>query len=135
MNNEEVQEWFEIADRDFDSAQLLNKAVRRHYEVICYLCAQATEKYLKGYLVFNDVIPEKTHDLARLNIFCARYDADFQNIYDECSFLTRFSNDIRYQHQYETTETDVNRAIAAVEKIRNFKPILDLREIVADIQE
>jgi len=65
MNNEEVKEWLEIADRDFDSAQILNEAVRRHFEVICYLCSQAVEKYLKGYLVFNDIIPEKTHDLTR----------------------------------------------------------------------
>ena len=53
MNNEEVKEWLEIADKDFDSAQILNEAVRRHYEIICYLCAQAVEKYLKGYLVFK----------------------------------------------------------------------------------
>ena len=31
MNNEEVKEWLEIGDRDFDSAQILNEAVRRHY--------------------------------------------------------------------------------------------------------
>jgi len=29
----------------------------------------------------------------------------------------------------EVTETDTNLAIAAVEKIRNFKPIADLRTI------
>ena len=49
MNNEEVREWLEVADRDLDSALLLNEAVRRHFEVICYLCAQAAEKYLKGH--------------------------------------------------------------------------------------
>ena len=131
MNNEEVKEWLEIADRDLDSAYLLNEAVRRHFEVICYHCAQAGEKYLKGYLVFNDIIPKKTHDLRLLNLDCSEIDNDFQNVYDECKFLTTFAADIRYPNKYEVTENDVSRAITAVEKIKNFKPILDLRLIVA----
>ena len=130
MNNEEVQEWLEVADRDFDSALILNEAMRRHFEVICYLCAQASEKYLKGYLVYNDIVPKKTHDLRHLNIDCSEIYNDFQNVYDECIFLTKFATDIRYPNKYEVTESDVNRAIAAVEKIRNFKPISDLRDVV-----
>jgi HEPN domain-containing protein len=130
MNNEEVQEWLEVADRDLDSALLLNEAVRRHFEVICYLCAQAAEKYLKGYLVFNDIIPKKTHDLKQLNLDCSEIDSDFQNVYDECRFLTEFAKDIRYPNKYEVTENHVKFAIAAVEKIRDFKPIFDLRNLI-----
>ena len=107
MNNEEVQEWLEIADRDFDSALILNEATRRHYEVIFYLCAQSVEKYLKGYLVFNDIVPEKTHDLVKLNIMCAKINTDFQDIYDICKFLTTFATDIRYPNKYEVTDGDV----------------------------
>ena len=55
MNNEEVQEWLEVADRDFDSALLLNEAVRRHLEVICYHCAQAIEKYLRNFKLILDL--------------------------------------------------------------------------------
>ena len=67
MNIDDVKEWIEIADNDFDSAKILNEAARKHYEIICYLCSQAVEKYLKGYLVFMDVVPKKTHDLRFLN--------------------------------------------------------------------
>jgi len=135
MNNEEVQEWLEIADIDFDSAQLLNEAVRRHYEVICYHCAQAAEKYLKGYLVYQNVVPRKTHDLVLLNDLCAEIDGDFQNVYDECRFLTVFATDIRYPNRYEVTENHVNFSINAVEKIRNFKPISDLRNVIGNSDE
>jgi HEPN domain-containing protein len=131
MNNEEVQEWLEVADRDLDSALLLNVAVRRHFEIICYLCAQAAEKYLKCYLVFNDILPKKTHDLRHLNLDCSEIDNDFQNVYDECVFLNRFATDIRYPNKNEITEGEVVRAIAAVEKIRDFKPILDTRTVVS----
>jgi len=131
MNNEEVKEWMEIADRDFDSAQILNEAVRKHNEVICYHCSQAAEKYMKGFLVFNDILPEKTHDLIRLNRYCVEIENNFQNLQTVCGFLNQFANDIRYPHQYEVTERDVNFAINAVEKIRNFKSILDLRIVIS----
>ena len=131
MNNEEVKEWFEYADRDLDSAHLLNEAVRRHFEVICYHCAQAVEKYLKGFLIYQDVVPKKTHNLVFLNDFCCEFDIDFQNVYDECRLLNVFATDIRYPNKYEVTEAQVNIAIAATEKIRNFKPISDLRLLVA----
>ena len=50
MNTEDVIEWVTIADDDFDSAKILIDAARKHFEVICYLCAQSVEKYLTGYL-------------------------------------------------------------------------------------
>ena len=66
MNSNDVKEWMIIADADFDSARILNESVRKHREVICYLCAQSAEKYLKGYLTCNNIIPQKTHNLGNL---------------------------------------------------------------------
>jgi len=130
MNIEDAKEWIIIADNDFDSAKLLNEAVRRHYEIICYHCAQAVEKYLKGYLVYNEIVPRKTHDLLFLNNICIEKEKRFERIIIECGFLNRFTGDIRYPHRYVTTETDVNFAIDSVEKIRNFELILELRNII-----
>jgi len=129
MNTNDVIEWLTIADSDFDSAKILNEAERKHFEVICYLCAQSAEKYLKGYLIFSDIIPQKTHNLLHLNNICVEIDSNFVNINASCYFLNRFANDIRYPHLYEVTENDVHFAIASVEKIRNFQPILELRNI------
>ena len=70
MNIDDVKEWFMIADADFDSAIILSQAFRKHYEIICYLCTQAVEKYLKGYLEYMDIIPKKTHNLTYLNSIC-----------------------------------------------------------------
>jgi hypothetical protein len=39
MEIEDVMEWVQLADDDWDSAVLLNGAVRKHYEIICYHCA------------------------------------------------------------------------------------------------
>jgi len=129
MNIDDVKEWIEIADNDFDSAVLLNEAVRKHHEIICYHCSQAVEKYLKGYLVSMDIVPKKTHDLRYLNSLCIELDVNFESIITECAFLNKFANDIRYPHKYEIYESDVSFSINAVKKVRNFKPINDLRNI------
>jgi HEPN domain-containing protein len=123
-------EWIQLADDDFDSAKLLNEAVRKHHEIICYHCAQSVEKYLKAYLVSLDIVPKKTHDLALLNTLCAEKDSEFEKVYTLCDVLNKFSNDVRYPHKYEVNETDVQFSLNTVEKVRNLNPILDIRSAV-----
>jgi HEPN domain-containing protein len=130
MDIEDIAEWINLADNDFGSAKMLNESVCKYYEIICYHCAQAVEKYLKGYLTFKDVIPEKTHNLLFLNNLCIEKDNVFENIKIECGFINRFANGIRYPHKYEVHEEDVSFSIAAVEKIRNIKPMSDLRTTI-----
>jgi len=127
MNSENVREWLQLADDDLYSAKILNEQVRRPFEIICYHCAQSIEKYLKSFLTFKNIIPKKTHDLVFLNSLCVENDNEFQNIKTVCDFLNRFANDIRYPHQYEISEDDVNFAISSAEKVKFLKPIIDMR--------
>jgi len=127
MNNENVKEWLQLADDDLYSAKILNEQVRRPFEIICYHCAQSIEKYLKGYLTFNNIVPKKTHDLVFLNNLCFENNSEFQKIKTVCDFLNRFANDIRYPHKYEISEDDVSFAINSVEKVKLLKPIIDIR--------
>jgi HEPN domain-containing protein len=127
MNDDNVKDWLQLADDDLYSAKILNESTRRLHKIICYHCAQVTEKYLKGYLTFRDIIPKKTHDLIFLYNLCAEKDTEFQSIKTTCEFLNRFANDIRYPHKYEIDDSDANFSINAVEKIRSIKPIIDLR--------
>jgi HEPN domain-containing protein len=129
MKINDVIEWIQIAEDDFYSAQVLNEAVRKPYEIICYHCAQAVEKYLKGFLTYNGIIPEKTHNLLFLLELCIEKDNNFENIRTECSLLNKFTNEIRYPHRIEIKEEDVNYSISAVDRIRNIESIENLREI------
>jgi HEPN domain-containing protein len=126
MDNENVREWLRLADDDLYSAKILNEAIRSHYEIICYHCDQATEKYLKGYLTFRGIILKKTHDLVLWYNLCIEKDTEFQNIKTVCEFLNRFVNDIRYPHKYEVNENDVNFSISAVEDVKRLKPIIEI---------
>jgi len=126
MNNENVLEWVQLADDDLYSAKILSEAVRKPYEIICYHCAQAVEKYIKGYLTYEDIIPKKTHDLVFLNSLCIEKNIEFQNIKFVCEFLNRFSSDIRYPHKYEVNIDDIIFSINAVGKVKDLKPVVDM---------
>ena len=131
MNISDVSEWLIIADNDFDSAVILNEAVRKHVEVICYLCAQAAEKYLKCYLTYKGIVPQKTHNLVFLNDECIETDRSFQEIKMECGFLNRFNNEIRYPNRIQVCEDDVQHVLSSVKKIKNIAALKKIREEIS----
>ena len=67
----ELRQWIEIANNDLTAAQYLAKVMRPiSYEIICFHCQQAAEKYLKWVLVLHDIDPPKIHDLEELEKLC-----------------------------------------------------------------
>ena len=123
----DTKEWYMIADDDLYAAKLLNEAYRKPLEIIVYHCAQATEKYLKGYLVYNGIIPQKTHDLKALQAKCFSMDTTFKDIKQQCEFLNNYSTDTRYPYGPELTEDLVNFAIKSTEKVKNFEAFQKIR--------
>ena len=133
MNIDDVLDWLQKADDDLDSAVLLNDAVRKHIEIICYHCAQAVEKYLKAFIVYNGIIPKKTHDLLYLRDLCEQFDNNFKELLAECTYLNKFSNDIRYPNKHQTNESDVKIAIKYTKKVSNFKSIVKLKQLQSSL--
>jgi len=127
MRIDEIKEWIYLAENDLYSAKILINQVRKPFEVICYLCAQSAEKYLKSYLIYNNVIPPKTHNLISLLSLCLEINTDFCKIEKECGYLNNFNNEIRYPHKIELQEVDVNLAIKYAEIIQAFEPINAIR--------
>jgi HEPN domain-containing protein len=134
MNLNDTILWFYKADADYDAAQILNGAYRKHTEIICYLCAQAAEKLLKGYLVYKGHKIENTHNLPYLNKLCMAYDNQFEEIKIDCGLLNKFNNNIRYPDGIETDEKDVALSLQTIEKIIKLIPLFDLREQIIEKQ-
>jgi len=126
MRVDEVVEWYQIAEDDLYSAKVLNDQVRKPIEIICYHCAQSAEKILKGFLVYNDVEPPKTHNLLLLHELCVKIDNNFTNVRLECGMLNKFANEIRYPHWFDVSQSDADLSIKSVEKIKNLKPIKEI---------
>jgi HEPN domain-containing protein len=62
-----VKDWLLYAERDLKTAELIIKDDYPLTNIIAFHCQQAIEKYLKAFLIANDIPIIKTHDLIRLN--------------------------------------------------------------------
>lgn len=77
-----VKEWLNIAEMDIASAKYLMSMQPVPIEIICYHCQQSAEKFIKGFLAYNEAEIIKTHDLVALNNACCIYDEEFKLIQD-----------------------------------------------------
>ena len=128
MKIETTLEWLNFANADFDSAIILNDAHRKHNEIICYHCQQAVEKYLKAFLCYNGIVPPKIHVLEILCASCSDFDPSFNQIAKECAYLSPFAVHARYPLEIEITGSNAKKAMEIAEKVKNFKPITELKE-------
>jgi HEPN domain-containing protein len=128
MEIENALEWLNFAEADLDSAKILNDAQRKHNEIICYHCQQAVEKYLKGFLCYNGLIPPRIHVLETLCALCSDFDSVFNEIAKDCAYLSSFAVHSRYPFEMTTSDLNTEKALKIGEKISNFPPIVELRE-------
>jgi HEPN domain-containing protein len=117
----ELKQWITIADNDFDAANHLANNMRPvPYEIICFHCQQAAEKYLKWFLVLHDREPPKIHDLEELEKLCETISPAFSALLDKCSYLTVYGVQSRYPSVMQLEKEDMDRALAYAELIREF---------------
>jgi len=127
MEIDATLEWFFFADADFDSAQILNNAYRKHGEIICYHCQQAVEKYLKAFLCYNGIIPPKIHVLETLCALCSEFDSSFNSIAKDCAYLSPFAVRARYPFEMEITDVNIAKSLEIARRIKDFTPITGLK--------
>jgi HEPN domain-containing protein len=115
-----VEEWVSKAEQDYYSVQVL-KRQHEHYvpDVVCFLCQQCAEKYLKAFLVSREVAPPKIHYLDRLNDLCIDVDPAFALLEDATLVLNPFAVEFRYPGE-EADASDVERAVRAMRQVREF---------------
>lgn len=112
------KDWIEKGNHDFEDAKRLLGS-GGYADTICFLCQQAVEKYLKGYLVFKKVKPRAIHALEDLANECAELDISFFNIADECLFLSGYYIETRYPPlvSIEYTKKEALKAVEAAKDI------------------
>ncbi|ODS42825.1 MAG: hypothetical protein MSIBF_06010 [Candidatus Altiarchaeales archaeon IMC4] len=115
-----ADEWFVKGDHDFETAQLL--ADKGGYaDAICFHVHQALEKYLKGFLVHNNIGPKRIHDLEELIKACADVDEEFLKFIDTCSDITRYYFECRYPFAADDYSLDeAAKALDSAKEIIGF---------------
>ncbi len=114
----EYRAWLVKADEDWLCVHNELKAVQKPWGVICFHCQQAAEKYLKSFLVWRGVKPERTHDLAQLVDACTQLDVSLVVLRSACVKLSDFAVDVRYPGvPVEVEEQMAREAIGVAEQI------------------
>jgi HEPN domain-containing protein len=116
-----LQQWLDKGNDDLRSAEYLSTM---HHptpdEVICNLCQQSAEKYLKGFLFFHDIEPPKIHDLNELLGMCIKCDACFSVLSPKMHILTTYAVLPRYPNELEITSEDMKTAIRYARDVQDF---------------
>ncbi len=117
---EEIKIWLEIASEDYNTALFLRNMKPIPLEIICFHCQQSAEKDLKAYLIKNDIIVQKTHNLELILKKCIEIDFSFKDIYKSCLRLTDYAVELRYPYRLEITNEIMELAIEDATLIKEF---------------
>jgi len=72
-----IDEWLAKAEDDFRFAEMVLSEEKEYYNQICFHFQQSAEKYLKSFIIANNLGFEKTHDFQYDPIFRRQQDHEF----------------------------------------------------------
>ncbi|MCK4830242.1 HEPN domain-containing protein [bacterium] len=120
MTRKLVEEWIYKEEEDFESAvHLVKKDKKAVPDSVCFHCQQCIEKYLKAFLISNDIEPPEIHDLQRLKVICSKVDESFEEVSGELDILNAYAVNFRYPGEVATVE-EANEAVLVMRKIHKF---------------
>jgi HEPN domain-containing protein len=105
---------------DLYAAEHLSTLYPTPYEIICFHCQQAVEKYLKGFLCLHNEEPPYIHDLLKLRGFCEQYDTIFSEITEYCKILTLYGVQPRYSRSLQIDKDEMLRALRGAQAVKEF---------------
>ncbi len=120
MKSKLTEEWIKKAEGDFTAALTLSEKQEKNLsDAICFHCQQCIEKYLKAFLVNNNIEPPEVHDLQRLKVLCAETDKDFKSISEQLNVLDAYAVNFRYPGESAEMD-DAQHALSAMKGARKF---------------
>ena len=108
----ETQEWLGKAREDLASARVLIDA--GHLTNALFLCQQAAEKSIKGFLTWHERPFRRTHDLEELGAACSSVDGTLGSQMERADILSEFAWKLRYPGVEITPERDEAEAMLAL---------------------
>src|SRR3990172_12509430 len=122
VESEIVQEWLSKAKEDFDFGLVNLGENKPFYAQICFHFQQAAEKFLKAYIVAKELEFARLHDLPRLLKICAEDDPAFEDLREDCEYLTTYYIETRYPVYWPTNFSvdETRKAFESAARIKRF---------------
>jgi HEPN domain-containing protein len=116
-----ARSWLIKSHRDLLSAHELATATVSLLDSAAYHCQQAAEKAIKGYLLFNDIRFERTHDIVLLVNQASDVDVSFLSHLENARLLTPLAVEFRYPGEFLEPDLDeFQDAYKAAREIYDF---------------
>jgi len=114
-----VNEWLQKANNDFCFAEANLNNKNEFFEQICFHFQQAAEKYLKAYIISNNLTFNKVHDLIHLLKTCTAQESTFSQLKEDCITLNAAYIETRYPVHWPTNynHETANQAYTAAKRI------------------
>ena len=132
VNNE--YDYFISAQRDIMTINSIlnnkNFDVKDNVETVCRCSAEATEKMLRGWIIYNNKNADLygTHELDDLNFEATKYDISFSNIENKIFYLNDYTTNLRYSGDTVITNDEVKTCLKYLKDIYDFPLIKELRD-------
>jgi len=88
----------------------------------------AVEKFLKGYLLNNNIEVFKIHELDVLHLDAFKHNNTFEKIKSDCDLLDKYGAGVKYDPTLEIEELKAEKAVKSLENIYNFPEIKKIRD-------
>jgi HEPN domain-containing protein len=112
--------WLKMADEDLGVAQYLVNERKDFYNVACFHAQQASEKFLKAYLVQRNISFPKTHDLEYLLELIEKDNPVLTGMLQEIAHLNQYAVRSRYPGEYiDVTADEAKTALALSETVKD----------------
>lgn len=116
-----IEKWMIKADNDLKTISNELSSEEPVTDAICYHSQQAAEKYLKLFLVSNNIDPIKTHNIAVLLQKCNELDPVFDEL-EGIEYLTDYAVELRYPDSFYVPE--IEEAKEAYDDAKKVKDIV-----------
>ncbi|AVX19647.1 HEPN domain-containing protein [Carboxydocella sporoproducens DSM 16521] len=120
VDTQNYNEWLIMAQKDLRGARILFEH-EADYELVCFHCQQAVEKYLKGYLIYKTRELQEGHNLMKLCKKAMIYNKKFGEFLKDLAFLNTFYIETRYPatEPLQISQEDAEESLRIAERFIN----------------
>jgi HEPN domain-containing protein len=117
---EVVRSWFKKAENDLINAENTIKMENPPCDTICFHAQQCAEKYIKGFLTFNEIYFPKIHSIEDLVELCKQIVPEVESELDNVEILSSYGVEVRYPDEiyYDIPKEDAQEAIDLAKKVK-----------------
>ena len=119
--DEELKQWIDLPANNLKTAEHIAETMYPvPDEIVCNLCQQAAEKYLKCFLFYKGIEYPRIHDLPKLLKLCIDISDDFTAFIKKCGFLNKYGIMPKYPNDLQIIDDDVKMSIKFAKEIQEF---------------